>query len=147
MADNEYYSDFVNSDELYHHGIKGQKWGLRRYQNDDGTYTSEGKERRRKNSRDITKEALLKSTDPKVLYANRDRLTNAELQERLNRLNQEEQLRVKAKGKRTSKYLLDKFADKAIDQTMQEVVNYGLKVVTTAVLPAIAAKIVLDKNG
>ena len=31
--------------ELYHHGIKGQKWGVRRYQNPDGTRTSEGKKR------------------------------------------------------------------------------------------------------
>lgn len=31
--------------ELYHHGIKGQKWGVRRYQNLDGTYTNEGKRR------------------------------------------------------------------------------------------------------
>lgn len=27
----------VYKDELYHHGIKGQKWGVRRYQNYDGT--------------------------------------------------------------------------------------------------------------
>ena len=33
------------SDELYHHGIKGQKWGVRRYQNADGSYTAAGKER------------------------------------------------------------------------------------------------------
>ena len=33
--------------ELYHHGILGQKWGVRRYQNDDGTWTIAGKERRR----------------------------------------------------------------------------------------------------
>ena len=32
-------------DELYHYGIKGQKWGVRRYQNSDGTLTSEGKQR------------------------------------------------------------------------------------------------------
>lgn len=32
---------------LMHHGIKGQKWGIRRYQNPDGSYTEEGKERRR----------------------------------------------------------------------------------------------------
>ena len=30
---------------LVHHGIKGQKWGVRRYQNDDGSYTSAGKSR------------------------------------------------------------------------------------------------------
>ena len=32
--------------DLYHHGIKGQKWGARRFQNRDGTWTPEGKERR-----------------------------------------------------------------------------------------------------
>lgn len=30
-------------EELYHHGIKGQKWGVRRYQNEDGTLTDAGK--------------------------------------------------------------------------------------------------------
>ena len=30
---------------LAHHGIKGQKWGVRRYQNEDGTLTAEGKKR------------------------------------------------------------------------------------------------------
>lgn len=36
--------------EIYHHGIKGQKWGVRRFQNEDGTYTAAGKNRR--NARD-----------------------------------------------------------------------------------------------
>lgn len=32
---------------LIHYGTQGQKWGVRRYQNEDGTYTQEGLERRR----------------------------------------------------------------------------------------------------
>lgn len=33
------------NDELEHHGIKGQRWYIRRYQNEDGTLTEEGKKR------------------------------------------------------------------------------------------------------
>ena len=36
---------------LMHHGIKGQKWGVRRYQNPDGSYTNEGRARYRSASR------------------------------------------------------------------------------------------------
>lgn len=34
-----------HSDILEHHGIKGQRWGIRRFQNKDGTLTSAGKKR------------------------------------------------------------------------------------------------------
>ena len=35
----------MNDLELYHHGVKGQRWGVRRYQNKDGSLTSYGKKR------------------------------------------------------------------------------------------------------
>lgn len=35
----------IPSDELCHHGIKGMKWGVRRWQNKDGTFNAAGKER------------------------------------------------------------------------------------------------------
>ena len=31
--------------ELYHHGIKGQRWGIRRFQNKDGSLTPAGRRR------------------------------------------------------------------------------------------------------
>lgn len=38
------HKDNLREDELKHHGIQGQKWGVRRYQNVDGSLTPEGRE-------------------------------------------------------------------------------------------------------
>jgi hypothetical protein len=35
----------MGNNKLYHHGIKGQKWGIRRYQNKDGSLTYAGRKR------------------------------------------------------------------------------------------------------
>ena len=64
--------------ELYHFGIKGMKWGIRRYQNKDGTLTAAGKKRYGDSS----------SVNNEI----KD-LTDQELRDRINRLNLERQYR------------------------------------------------------
>ena len=59
--------------ELYHHGIKGQRWGVRRFQNEDGTLTPAGQKRlsindrkRQKSSNDQAIMERLKNVDPEL---------------------------------------------------------------------------------
>ena len=132
----------VYEDELRHHGIRGQQWGIRRYQNKDGSLTKAGQKRYNKEmgelkeeqkalkakiraqkklgkldsmkseneelkkqaddkeSVEVKRERLLKSTDAKDLYKNRDLLTTAELNERINRIDTESRLQSKIQEER-----------------------------------------------
>lgn len=42
----------LKEDELYHHGVLGMRWGVRRYQNSDGTLTSKGRARYERDKRE-----------------------------------------------------------------------------------------------
>lgn len=57
-------TDLISQDELYHHGIKGQKWGVRRFQNKDGSLTPEGKKRSKS---EIRQDKMSKLKDNKNL--------------------------------------------------------------------------------
>lgn len=46
--------------ELYHYGVKGQRWGVRRYQNPDGSLTAKGKKRIGKEYEKASKKTMRK---------------------------------------------------------------------------------------
>lgn len=41
----DYYIEIPHDDYVIHHGVIGMKWGIRRYQNKDGSYTAQGRAR------------------------------------------------------------------------------------------------------
>lgn len=47
----------MENHQLYHHGIKGMRWGIRRYQNKDGTLTAAGKKRQAKQQAEALEKA------------------------------------------------------------------------------------------
>lgn len=64
-------------DELMHYGIKGMKWGVRRYQNKDGTLTAAGKKREREQTKGWSKEA---KEARRIKRKSVNQMTNKELQ-------------------------------------------------------------------
>ena len=72
------------NNELYHHGIKGQKWGIRRYQNSDGTLTAAGKARYGAHVENVSEKRLLnqmkkyRKSDSKAITAIDERWKKAE---------------------------------------------------------------------
>lgn len=110
-------------EELYHHGIKGMRWGIRRFQNKDGTLTETGKKRQKENdiSEDPeTKKAKIKSSmSAKEVYENRHLFTDREIQEAFLRLNNEKKIKElipehKSKGEKFVDDLI-KWGNKASD--------------------------------
>lgn len=73
----------ASNNELYHYGVKGMKWGVRRYQNKDGSLTNAGRARRRK-----SEDSKIRDKRKKDLK-NRRKLSDKELNDRINRLSLE----------------------------------------------------------
>ena len=122
-----------------HYGIKGQKWGVRRFQNEDGSLTLEGKKRYGesaigsafKKAAKATGQAAVKilkkakdkvaeKIDDKLDDMNPSRMSDQELRDKLNRLNMEKQYKQVLKELHTKPKKEHKFT-KSLGNTLSKV--------------------------
>ena len=109
-------------DVLIHHGILGMKWGIRRYQNKDGSLTSAGKKRYSDN--DDIKEAPQKNTEEPKKKSVKD-MSDEELRREVNRMQLEQNyLRMTGqnieKGKSAVEIALEKMKDSFVSTVAQK---------------------------
>lgn len=117
----------ISEEELHHHGVKGQKWGIRRFQNEDGSLTDKGKKRysaddfknaknkvnKGKDIIDVAVKARKKAADKQHeqnIKKDLSKMTDQELQRIVNRLNMEERYTqvMKSRGYDQGKNTADK---------------------------------------
>lgn len=154
----------MENNTLQHHGVKGMRWGFRRYQNADGSLTAAGKKRQAKNlkkARDAAakkreekkaieekRAKLLTSTDAKELYKNRDLLSNAEINDRLNRIDLEARLasRATSDSRNTNSDYMRSGADtiNKITNTFRSIDNAYSAISNSAITKMVAKKLGLE---
>lgn len=112
---------------LRHHGIIGQKWGIRRYQNKDGTLTAEGKKKKKASSN------LTEKQKPSTKKERRS-MTEKELDEAIRRMAKEVQLKELEQrnvdnGKRFANEVIQDIGKRVLVTAATGAALYGLKVV------------------
>ena len=80
----------MSSNELTHHGIKGMRWGVRRYQNKDGTLTKAGRKKMAKLDKEYSKlTGQNRNRNAESPNTRLSTMTDDEIRARINRINLE----------------------------------------------------------
>ena len=80
----------MSSNELTHHGIKGMRWGVRRYQNKDGTLTKAGRKKMAKLDKEYSKlTGQNRNRNTESPNTRLSKMSDDEIRSRINRINLE----------------------------------------------------------
>lgn len=93
----------MENSQLYHHGILGMKWGVRRFQNKDGSLTSDGKRHLEQNSKVKQGNNKKKKGHTTNKGKSINELSDDELRKRINRLELEKRYEALSKKEQKAK--------------------------------------------
>lgn len=99
-------NDFRELHEMYHHGIKGMHWGIRRFQNEDGTLTAAGRRRYEKELNKMDKKASLHAADSLAYKRHADELSKSA--EGIRKLGDERKFKIAERKEKQAKELYEK---------------------------------------